>query len=122
MDAAPPEVPSQYRATGALMITSGALNLMVAAIWAISLIWVCCGVYWVVPMAFAVGEIVVGTLMAAGIRIRFGGIAAVVGAINGVLLFNVYAVTLQGVAFVLLLSQPVAEWIALEDRVDSLGP
>ncbi len=122
MDTAHDDVPAQYRAAGALMVASGVMNLMVGAIWFLSLVWMCVGVYWLVPMAFAIGEIVVGLLALWGIRMRFARAAAVMGAINGVLLFDVYAIAMQGVAFVLQLQPDVAGWLALEDRVDSLGP
>ena len=119
MDSATADVPAQYRVAGALMLASGVTNLMLGAIWFLTLVWVCIGVYWLVPMSFAVGEIIVGTLAMAGVRMRFARIAAVVGAFNGLFVFNVYGVTMQGVALVLQLVTPVPEWLALEDGVDS---
>ena len=104
------------------MLASGAMNLLVAGIWFLSLVWLCIGVYWLIPMALAVGEMLVGALALAGIRMRFGRVAAVVGALNGLMLLNVYATTLQGVALALQLLAPVPEWLALEDRVDSPPP
>lgn len=42
-----------YRVSGALMLMSGLWNMFMSFIWFISLIWVCVGVFWIIPGALA---------------------------------------------------------------------
>lgn len=60
------DAPKPYVDSGALTILSGAMNILIGGLLFLTLIWVCIGVFWLVPMAVGVFQIVVGLAMSKG--------------------------------------------------------
>jgi hypothetical protein len=118
----PGEPPNAYRLSGAMMIGSGVINAGMAAMWVLGLGFLCVGLLWIVPLAVAIGEVVVGLLAVLGVPIRFGPIAAVVGIVNGTLLFSFPAVALQIVALVFFQQEDSLRYVALPGPANEEGP
>jgi hypothetical protein len=119
----PQEPPSPYRVAGALMIVSGLLNGGLAVVYVLSLAFVCVGLLWIVPLALAIGEALVGLLMVLGVPMRFGTVAAVAGIVNGALLFDAPAVAMQVLAMMFLNHDEARRFVALpQPGAPSRGP
>ena len=58
--------PERSTMAGTLMIVSGVLTTLASAGFFFGLIWVCVGVFWLVPMAVGIAEIFVGAAIMGG--------------------------------------------------------
>jgi hypothetical protein len=61
--------PNDYKNAGIFMTIAGVLNAFTAFVWFISLVWVCVGVMWLIPMFVAFAEIGVGVMVLTGKRV-----------------------------------------------------
>ena len=84
------------RVAGLMMVISGSLNAAVALLWVLSLIWVCVGLLWLIPLAAAIVEVVTGLcMMILGRQGNWGGIVAVLSSSMAMTCFNPVSVLLD---------------------------
>lgn len=95
------QTPMEYQISGMLMVISGFFNGFLSLIWFFMLIWVCVGILWVIPMMIAVGEILVGVMVLAGMRVPVVQVMSILGLVNSLLLFNMWGAVFEGIAVVL---------------------
>lgn len=95
------QTPMEYQISGMLMLISGLFNLVVSGIYVLALVWVCVGVLWFIPMLVAIGEIAVGAMVLAGVRVPGVQAMSVFGLINSILLCNIWGAVFEGVATIL---------------------
>ncbi len=76
------EAPKEYKDAGAMLMFGGALNIITAGIWVLSLIWVCIGIMWLVPMAVGAWQAFVGWKMYSGEVQGTSKIAAIAGMVS----------------------------------------
>lgn len=106
-------MPQTYRLAGAAMVAAGSFNALFAAYVVLTLGVVCIGLAWVVPLAVALGEVLVGALVLSGLPLRFARPAAAVGIVNASLLFDPAGIALEAAALVLLSLDECRDWVAL---------
>ncbi|MES2640931.1 MAG: hypothetical protein V4850_15685 [Myxococcota bacterium] len=82
------QAPKSYTDAGALTILSGVMNIIVGGLLFLTMVWVCVGVLWLVPMAVGVFQVVVGISMNGGKRTSAASYISIVGIIAGVCNFN----------------------------------
>lgn len=81
-----------YRVSGALMFLSGLLNAFTSFIWFITMIWVCVGVLWLIPMAIAALQVIGGLVMlATGRKIKLLAFIPLLGPIASICNFQFFA-------------------------------
>jgi hypothetical protein len=90
--------PTSYKNIGVLMLISGVKGAIISFAWFISLIWVCVGAFWLITLAGAMVEIVVGAMMMSGKVVTNPRIIAIIGIVNSVLCFNIIGVVLEAIA------------------------
>lgn len=108
-----------YRVSGGAMVLSGLFNGLMSLVWVLSFIWVCIGVLWLIPLALAVCNVIVGVLMlATGRQFKLAAFAPVMGLISSVCNFNIMGGVLDVTALGLGIGGFVAgnQADALEDR------
>ncbi len=105
------DVPSEYKTGGTLLLVSGAINLMTALVWVFSLIWVCVGIFWLVPAAAAAYQCFVGFQAMQGTPTQGGKMAAISGIVAGALNFNPLPLILAVVAMVNFNKPEVVDWL-----------
>lgn len=93
--------PMEYQISGVLMVVSGMFNIMISGLVFLSLVWVCIGVFWLIPMFIGMAEIGVGVLAIAGVRIPGLQAVSVLGLLNSMFLCNMWSALAEGVAAVL---------------------
>jgi hypothetical protein len=71
-----------------LMMVGGVLNAVTSFFWFISLIWVCVGIFWLVPLAVGAWQAWVGYQMNSGQRQPSAKMAAIAGLVSGVFAMN----------------------------------
>ncbi len=107
--------PVQYQVSGVLMLMSGLFNGFLAFIWFIGFIWLCIGIMWLIPMAVACGEVFLGILVLAGVRVPGVQVMSILGAVNSMLLFNMWGAVMEGIAAVLQFQPQVTEYLTADD-------
>lgn len=106
-----------YRVSGATMVLSGLFNGFLSFVWFFSLIWVCVGVFWLIPMALAACNIGVGILMlVTGRQFKMAAFAPFMGLIASVCNMNLFGSSLDLVAIGLGIGGFVSSQNSLEDR------
>lgn len=93
--------PMNYQISGMLMLISGLFNLFISGIYVLGLVWLCIGVFWLIPMMMAVGEVIVGVLALAGVRVPGLQIVSALGVVNSLVLCNIWGAAFEGIAVVL---------------------
>ncbi len=90
------------RIAGVCMLFSGGLNTLMSFVWVISLIWVCIGAFWLIPLLVAVMYAGVGMVLAAtGKRYRILAFAPIFGLMVSVVDFSIMSGMFDLVALVL---------------------
>ena len=107
-----------YRVSGGAMVLSGLFNGILSFIWFLSLVWVCVGVLWLVPLVLAAANVGVGIMMlVTGKQYRLTAFAPFFGLIASICNFNMFGGMLDLVAVGLGIGGFVtAQQNALEDR------
>ncbi len=91
-----------YRVAGALMLLSSLWNMVMSAIWFFSLIWVCVGVFWLVPGLLAVVYAGVGIYMlATGAQVKPIAFAPAIGLLISLMNFNFLGMAIDVVALIM---------------------
>ena len=102
------EIPSTYKTAAICQMISGVLTIMVSGGLFLSLIWICIGVLWLVPMAIGAWQIYVGWQMHNGERVANAQTVAIVNAITAFLSGSLISVALSGFAY-MQLNEPEAK-------------
>lgn len=105
------DAPQTYKTAGMLQLASGVWNILVSLGVIMGFIWVCIGVFWVVPLAMSVWQVMVGLKMNGGEPNPNAKTAAIVGAVAGLFSFNIISAILSGVAWMQLGNEEVAGWL-----------
>jgi len=102
------DAPTEYKNAGIMMLISGFFNFTTAMIIVLSLIWVCIGVFWLVPAVGAAFQCWVGFQMMQGNPTSNGKVAGIVSAaIN----LNPLPLVLAILALMNLNKPEVAGWL-----------
>lgn len=88
------EAPKEYKDGGLAILVSGVFNIMTAGIWILTLIWVCVGILWVIPLAIGCWQAFVGLQVYQGKPQPSAKMAAIAGIVAGV--FNVNPIAILG--------------------------
>jgi hypothetical protein len=94
--------PQRSTVAGTLMIASGALTTLASAGLFFGLVWVCVGVFWLVPLAVGVSEIVVGAAIMGGIPTRRVRTVSVLGMLSALMCGNLIGLALEAGALALV--------------------
>lgn len=105
------DIPNDYKTAGILNLVGGGLTLLVSGLYFLSLIWVCVGVVYLVPMAMGAWQAYVGFNMNNGQPQGQAKTAAIVGIVSGVLTFNIIALIASVVAMMNVNKPEVAGWL-----------
>lgn len=81
-------VPESYKQAGLGNVVGGVLNVLTAGVWFISLIWVCVGILWLVPMALGAAQAWFGYQMHEGKPVENGKLWGIIGIVCGLFNFN----------------------------------
>jgi hypothetical protein len=103
--------PSDYKTAGVLMLVAGILNLLTAIGLILSLIMICVGVFWVIPLVFAIFEIITGIAALQGQPKANARTISILGMVAAVCCFQVIGLVLEIIAFVNLGKPEVREYI-----------
>ncbi|MDP2305401.1 MAG: hypothetical protein Q8P18_05195 [Pseudomonadota bacterium] len=106
------QAPKSYTDAGALTILSGVMNVLVGGLLCLSLLMLCVGVFWVIPMGVGVFQIVVGISMQKGQRSSAAGYIGIVGLIAGVFNFNPLAIGAAVLAMLKVKEPEVAGYLS----------
>ena len=91
-----------YRVSGGMTLLSGLFNGLLSAIWFLSMIWVCVGVFWLIPMAIALAQVLLGGLMlATGKQFKLTAFVPMLGIVASMCNFNFFGSVLDIVAICL---------------------
>lgn len=108
-------VPDKFKTAGLLNIAGGVLTILASLMWILSLIWVCVGVVWFVPLAAAGFQLYIGVQQQSGKPTPQGKIAAIVGIVSALCCFNFFGVAISVGAFVMSGGPEVDEFLANPD-------
>lgn len=104
--------PQEYKLAGIFMLVSGIMNVLTSAALILTLIWICVGVIWVLPLAGGIFEIVIGAQIMSGKRTTNGKTASIIGLISAVLCFNIIGIVMEILALVWFGKPEVERYIA----------
>lgn len=105
------DAPAEYKTVGTMMLVSAVVNIIAALAWTLVLLMVCVGVAWLVPLGFAVFELVVGINALSNKPQRSAKAAAILGLIAGILCMNPVSIVLEILVLVKLGQPDVARYI-----------
>ncbi len=105
------DAPNDYKNAGIANIIGGALNVMMALLWTLSLIWICIGLFWLVPAAMGAWQIMVGLKMYNGEPNSSAKNATIAGLVAGALNFNIMSIGAGIFAFMMLGKPEVAGYL-----------
>src|SRR5687767_2493634 len=96
---------------GLMNMIAGALNIMVGGLWVLSLIWVCIGIFWLVPLGLGVFQVMVGMAMNNGQPKDNAKMATMLGLLASLFNFNLIGLAVGAFAFMNLGKPEVAGWL-----------
>ena len=105
------EAPQNYKNAGLANLIGGGLNLMTSLMAILSLIWVCIGIFWVIPAAASAYQAYVGWQMFQGQPVAAAKNGSIAGIVGGLFNFNIISVACGGFAFMQLGNDEVAGWL-----------
>jgi hypothetical protein len=105
------EVPDAYKTAGLVNLIGGALNAFFSLMSILSLIWVCVGVWWFVPLAASAYQAWIGWQMYNGEPQPAAKNASIAGIIGGLCSFNIISAAAGGFAYMQLGNDEVAGWL-----------
>ncbi len=105
------ERPNEYNWAAISLLVSGIFNIWFGAILGLSLLMLCCGVFWLIPMAIGVLEVVTAARMLAGQRVHSVVPVAGLGLAASVMNFNVIGLAGEVIALALCSSPPIGKWL-----------
>jgi hypothetical protein len=107
--------PQSYTTAGVLMIISGLFTAMASLALVGGLIWVCVGVFWILPLIVGIVEIGVGALMLGGSVQPRARAVSILGIVAALLSGNLIGLVCEIVAMVQLGSPEVDRYLLLGD-------
>lgn len=91
-----------YRITGGVMLLSGLWNAFMSFVWFLSFIWLCVGVFWIIPGLLSLCYVAAGVyLLATGKQTKVAAFAPGLGILISVMNLNLFGGMLDLVALVL---------------------
>lgn len=105
------EVPSDYKLAGILNLVSGGLNVFAGLVWTASLMLVCVGFVWLIPVGIGGWQIMVGMKQNGGKADKNAKNVAIAGIIAGVLNMNILSIICSVVALLKTNTPEIAGWI-----------
>lgn len=111
------QAPSDYKNAGIFMLVSGILTVMASLGWIMGLIWICVGAFWILTLAGAVFEIVVGAGIMSGKFNKNAKTVSIVGLICAILTGNVIGMVMEIIAIMNFGKPEVSQWMSQQDMV-----
>ncbi|MBT3221276.1 MAG: hypothetical protein HN348_19510 [Proteobacteria bacterium] len=105
------DAPNDYKTAGIFMLIGGVMNFLIAIMWVFIFIWLCIGVCWIIPAGIALAELIMGIMIVQGNRQPSAMYVAILGIVNGVMLFNMWGMIMEILAVVWLTKPEVQEWM-----------
>jgi hypothetical protein len=105
------EAPQPYKTAGLLNLVGGLFNITTGLVWTLSLLLVCVGVFWIVPMAMGAFQLFIGIGMQSGKLNGNAKLATIMGIVAGVLNFNPVTIILSVIAYMQLGDPEVAGFL-----------
>ena len=106
------EAPQAYKNAGIANLVGGVLGIFYSGIWFLSTIWICVGIYFLLPMAMSAFTAYVGWQMYQGQVSPQAKTASMVGIATGFLSgMNLFTLGACGFAFMQLGDDQVAGWL-----------
>lgn len=96
------EAPQDYKTAGIFMLVSGVMNGMMSFIFFVSFIWVCIGVFWLIPMIIGILEVVIGIGVLQGQPKPTAKTVSILGIVAGVFSMNVVGIIMEILGLVYL--------------------
>jgi len=93
------EAPAAYKNAAMANMIGGGLTILFSFFWIISLIWICVGLLWVVPMAAGGYQLWIGMDMNKGEANPAAKNAAIAGLIGSVFTMNIISIAASAFAF-----------------------
>jgi hypothetical protein len=87
---------------------------MSSVIWILTLIWLCVGVIWVLPLAAAIFEIVVGVAVMNGQYKPNAKTISILGLISAICCINIIGIVLESLSLANHGKPEVANWMAMQ--------
>ena len=94
------EAPQQYKTAGIINLACGVFSLLTNLVWTITLIFVCIGLFWLIPAAAGGYQAFVGWQMYNGEASPQAKNASIAGIVAGVFGFNI--ITAAGSAYAMM--------------------
>jgi hypothetical protein len=92
------EAPKSYKDAGLMNLIAGILNIITAGVWTLSLIWLCVGIVWLIPLGVGAYQAYLGFQMQSGTPNAGAKNIGLIGLIAGVCNFNIFAIVLSVLA------------------------
>jgi len=112
-----PAPPAEYTQAGWLLVASGVMNMVIGAVWWVSLIFACgIGLCWTLPVLLGGVQVAFGLWMSAGRRMHNGVFWVVLGFLASLMNMNPFSMLMDGISVVLLMNQKVGPWLELPEH------
>jgi len=108
--------PADYKTSGTFMLIAGILTLLASLGWILGLIWICVGVFWILPLVAAIFEIIMGAGAMSGQPKPQIKTVSILGLVAAVLCGNVVGIVLEILALVNLSKPEVDSWLQSQQR------
>lgn len=105
------DAPQQYKTAGLLNLVAGLFNITTGLALTLSLLLLCVGPFWLIPMGMGIWQLVVGIGMQGGKPNANAKTATIVGIVAGVLNLNIITVVLSVMAYMQLGDPEVAGFL-----------
>lgn len=105
------EVPAPYKTAGIVNVACGAFTLLTNLMWVLSLIWVCIGIFWLIPAAAGGYQAFIGWQMYQGQPSSAAKNAAIAGIVGALFGFNIFTVLGSAFAFMQVGNDEVKGWL-----------
>lgn len=105
------EVPAPYKTAGIVNLACGAFTVITNLLWVLSMIWVCIGVFWLIPAAAGGYQAWIGWQMYNGQPSPAAKNAAIAGIVGGLFGFNIITAIGSGFAMMQVGNDEVKGWL-----------
>ena len=105
------EVPAPYKTAGMVNLVCGAFSALTNLMWVLSLIWICIGVFWLLPAAAGGYQAWIGWQMYNGEPSPAAKNAAIAGMVGGLFGFNILTAAGSAFAFMQVGNDEVKGWL-----------
>ena len=105
------EVPAPYKTAGIVNLACGAFTALTNFLWFFSLVWICIGVFWLIPMAAGGYQAWIGWQMYNGTPSPAAKNAAIAGIVGGLFGMNIFTFAGSVFAFMQVGNDEVKGWL-----------